>query len=200
MKRAQVLLRRPSAKILGDLRVGQPEESAVGKLNRADVERIGLAVLGELCAGDPVAATAVIGGVVIEALERPAESTHGRSHVLAHPLHDGLGKRAADDRGRRQRDPRFVPQPHRFEPHSVGYPAFAASDHRGQRRRDRQFGREPQPAGRRRRRLLGLGGFRRLRRPAAARRGPGPAAAAAMGLPARPPNRTRPKRKEPQGG
>ena len=63
-------------------------------------------------------------------------------------------------------------QPHRFEPHPVGYPAFAATDHRGQRRCDRQIGGEPQPAGGRRRRAPRARRLPAVAPPAAARRGP----------------------------
>ena len=73
VKRAQVLLRSPRRRSLPTLRIGQPHQGAVGKLHRADVDRVGLAVLGELCADDPIAAAAIIGGVVVEAPERRAE-------------------------------------------------------------------------------------------------------------------------------
>src|SRR6516164_371597 len=56
------------AKILGHSRVGQLDDCAVGELERADVERVGLAVLGEPRSDDPVAAAAklqrtIAGGV-----------------------------------------------------------------------------------------------------------------------------------------
>src|SRR3954453_14934418 len=119
-------LAQAETKILADLRIGQPHDGAVGKLYRSDVDSVCLAVFGELCADDPIAAAAVIGGVVVEAPERRAEVTHRGGQVLPYPLHDGLGKRAANDSGRRQRHPRFVPQEHRFEPHAVFNTALTA--------------------------------------------------------------------------
>ena len=67
-------LAQAETKILADLRIGQPHDGAVGKLHRSDVDGICLAVLGELCADDPIAAAAIIGGVVVEAPERRAEA------------------------------------------------------------------------------------------------------------------------------
>ena len=55
------------AKLLGDLRVGELHHLAVGELQRADIERIALAVLGELGAHDPVAAAAIEGGEIGDA-------------------------------------------------------------------------------------------------------------------------------------
>src|SRR5262249_59472479 len=43
-----------------DLRVGQPHDRAVGEFYRAHVERVGLAVLREPGADDPVAPAAII--------------------------------------------------------------------------------------------------------------------------------------------
>src|SRR5262249_49594894 len=46
---------------------------------------------------------AIKGGIVVDAFERSPQRAHRRHHVIAHPMHDGLGKTAADDRGRRHR-------------------------------------------------------------------------------------------------
>jgi hypothetical protein len=175
-------LAQAESKILGDLRVGQPEESAVGKLNRADVERIGLAMLGELGAGDPVAATARQEPRPRAPIARwPRQTCSGRSRgastrlafcPAATPLRAALRRLPRIRRGRPPRATTARP-PIR---------SSAAAD------------RPTAAAAPRARRLPAVAP------PAAARRGPGPAAAAAMGSPARPPNRTRPKRREPQGG
>ena len=97
-------LAQPLAQVLGDVRIGQPHHLAVGEPERTHVERIALAVLGKLGAEDPIATAAIIGRVIVEALERRAELAHRRRHVLAHPLRDDLRKGAAQDRGRRHGD------------------------------------------------------------------------------------------------
>ena len=59
-------LAKVEAKVFADLRIGEPNEGAIGELHQTDIERIGLAVLGELRADNPIAAPAIIGGVVVE--------------------------------------------------------------------------------------------------------------------------------------
>src|SRR5262249_20165625 len=83
------------AKSFVSRRTGQLDDAAAGELDRAYVERVGFAVLGEFRTDDAVAAAAIIGCVVVDALERSPESAHRRRQVLAHPLHDGLGETAA---------------------------------------------------------------------------------------------------------
>ena len=107
------------ANVLGDARAGQLDELAVGELERAHVERIRLAMLGELRADHPVAPAAIVGRVVVDALELRAERTNGRRHVLAHPARDGLRETAAHDGGRRHGDPRLVGENDGLEPHHV---------------------------------------------------------------------------------
>src|SRR5262249_59058513 len=82
------------AKIFVRRRIGQLDDATAGELDRAYVERIGFAVLGEFCADDAVAAAAIIGCVVVDALERSPESAHRRPQLLPHPLHDSLGETA----------------------------------------------------------------------------------------------------------
>ena len=113
------------ANVLRHVRVGELDHCAAGKPDGADVERVGLAMLGQLCSRDPVTAAAIVRGIIVDALERAIERASGRHQVLAHPLHDRLGKSAANDRGRHYRDPVLVWQHHRFEPHQIIRAAFA---------------------------------------------------------------------------
>src|SRR5215510_3583232 len=71
-------LAHAQAIVLRYLRIGQLHHGAVGKLERAHVERVALAVLRELRADNPIAAAAVIGGEVVDAPEWRAERTYGR--------------------------------------------------------------------------------------------------------------------------
>src|SRR6202035_775059 len=60
-----------------------------------DVERISLAVLGELRAGNPVTAAAIKRGEIHNGFERRAKINRARRHLFAHPMRDGLGHAAA---------------------------------------------------------------------------------------------------------
>src|SRR5919198_6203287 len=154
---------QPFAEVLGHVRIGQLHHCASGEFERADVERVRSAVLGKSRADDAIAAAAIISREVIDAPERSAKGAHRGRYVLAYPMHDGLGKTAAQYRRRRHRHLRFVDEPYRLEPYDIVHVAFARPDQRRQRRRNRQFGREPQPASGGRR-LLGHALWRRLRR------------------------------------
>ncbi len=110
MKRRAGGLAQLLAQVLGHQRIGQLHQLAVGEPERAHVERIALAVLGELGADDPVAPAAIVGRIIVEALERRAERAHRRRHILAHPMHDRLGEAAAQRRRRRHGDAGLVGQ------------------------------------------------------------------------------------------
>ena len=140
LKRAQVVFRKRSRKSLATFGSVKLDNRAAGELERADVECVGLAVLGEPRSDDPVAASAIIGGIVVDAFERSPQRAHHGHHVLAHPMHNGLGKTSADERGRRHRHLRPVGEPHRLEPHHVVHDALAGSGQCRQRGSDRQFG------------------------------------------------------------
>src|SRR6516225_8151664 len=102
-------------KILWHIRIGELDHRAAPQPDGADVQRIGLAVLGELGSHDPIASAAIIRGVIVDALERAIERARGRHYVIAYPLHDRLGKSATKGRGRRDRDAALVRQYDRFE-------------------------------------------------------------------------------------
>src|SRR5262249_2774605 len=91
------------AKILGHSRVGQLDDCTVGELERADVERVGLAMLGEPRSDDPVAAAAIKGGIVVDAFERSPQRAHRRHHPPPHPITEALAKPAGAERGARHR-------------------------------------------------------------------------------------------------
>ena len=68
------------AQILGHRRIGELVDLAVRELERADVERIALAVLAQLGAHDAVAATAFVGGEVgVRTRGEPSSTTVGAS-------------------------------------------------------------------------------------------------------------------------
>jgi hypothetical protein len=137
------VLAQAFAKVLGDVGIGQLHHRAVCELERADIDGVGLAMLGKFRADDAIAAAALIRVEVIDALECASEGAHGGRQVLAHPLHDHLGKRAANDRRRRHPHARLVGEPHRLEPHRILHAALAGPGQRRQRGRNGQFGREP---------------------------------------------------------
>ena len=95
---------QPLAHLLRDRHVGRLVVLAVGQRQRADVERIALAVLADQRADDAVAAAAFVGREIRHAAERRAERRGDRRHVVAQPVRDRLGGRAAQGRGRRDRD------------------------------------------------------------------------------------------------
>ena len=80
------------------MRVGQVEHGAVAELDGADVERVALAVLRQLGAGDAVAAAALVGIEVGDGSKRRAELGGGGADVVAHPLRHRLGHAAAQHR------------------------------------------------------------------------------------------------------
>ena len=126
---------QPLAHLLRDRDVGRLVVLAVGERQRADVERIALAVLADQRADDAVAAAAFIGGEIRHAAERRAERRGDRRHVVAQPVRDRLGGRAAQGRGRRDGDAAVVARRHGGEPHRVVDAAAVRADHRRQRSR-----------------------------------------------------------------
>ena len=136
------------------MHAGEFDELAVGELERAHIERVRFAVLGEFRSDHAIAAAAIIGSVIVDALERRAQRTHGRRHILAHPPRDRLGEFAAHDRGRRHRHAGLVGEHDGFEPDHVLGATASRAGHSRQRRRNRQLRGQPQEARRWRRRFV----------------------------------------------
>jgi hypothetical protein len=71
------VLAQAFAKVLGDVGIGQLHHRAVCELERADIDGVGLAMLGKFRADDAIAAAALIRVEVIDALECASEGAHG---------------------------------------------------------------------------------------------------------------------------
>jgi len=151
------------AKFLGYAWIGQPNQLAVGEPDGADVKRVGLAVLGQNGSCDAVAPTAVVGSVIVDALDGRLEKARCRRKILAHPVDNGLRKLAAHDGGRGDRNTAAVREQHGFQTDRVLRAACAGAFDGRHRRSACKVGRQSQPAGRRRGRLSRRCGFRRLR-------------------------------------
>ncbi len=143
------------AKILRHFRIGKHERLAVGELEGAHVERVGAAVLAQGRAAHAVAAAALVGAEIFQPAQRCAEFVLRRRHVLAHPLRDHRRHRAAQRRGRRDRDFARIRQNHALQPHGVRRAAFARRDQFAERLHDRDLG---QPPGRNPTALTGVAG------------------------------------------
>ena len=120
-------LSRDFAKISRHVWIGQFNDPAVGEPQRMDIERIGLAMLAELRAGNVVAPAAIVGGIVLDTAQRRTERLHGRGDIVAHPVCDRLGHIAAQRRRRRDCDTAAVPQYDSLKPHHIGDGAFASA-------------------------------------------------------------------------
>ena len=137
---------------------------AVGEPERAHVEGVALAVLGEPGADDPIAPAAIVGGIVVDAAQRRRRADAPPAPGPGAPTARSASAKvqctiAGGDSVTRV----AIRQHHRLEPHRVVDAAFAGPDQRRHRRRNRQIGGEPQPAGGRGRRLLDVGHVRGLR-------------------------------------
>jgi hypothetical protein len=75
-----------------------------------DVERIGFAVLAELCTDNVVATAAIVGGKIIDTAQWRAEDLNSRCYVLPYPAHDRLRHFAAERRGWPDRDAASIAQ------------------------------------------------------------------------------------------
>src|SRR6516225_7588291 len=134
------------AKVFWHMRIGELDHRAAPELDGADVQCVGLAVLGELRSRNPVAPAAIIRGVIVDALERAMEGARGRRYVVAHPLHDCFGKGATKDRGRRDSDAALARQYDSFEPHQIAGPAFPGALDGGYRGSQSKVVRQSPPA------------------------------------------------------
>ena len=89
-------------------------DSAVGKLQGADVEGVGAAVFGQLGAGDAIAAAAFEGIEIVENADDAAEACGQRRHVGADPVRHRRRHGAAQDRRRLHGNLPPVRQHHRL--------------------------------------------------------------------------------------
>ena len=101
------------AKILGDAQIGQAQDSPTPKLHGRDVERVCLAVLGELGRDDTISTAALVRDVILDTSKHSIEATHGGNYVFSHPVDDCLGEPAAHRRRGDERHSRFYRQARR---------------------------------------------------------------------------------------
>ena len=136
---------------LGDGGVGRMHGHAVLELERADVERVGVPVLGDLGAGDAVAAAALVGIEVLDHGEVRSENGGASREIVAHPVHDRLRGLAAQHRGRRNLDRLAVLADDALERDDIGAAAAMRTVHVAHRPEHRAVGREAELACARRR-------------------------------------------------
>src|SRR4051812_107257 len=120
------------AKILGDAQIGQAQDSPTPKLYGRYVERVCLAVLGELGPDDTISTPALVRDVILDTSKHSIEATHGGNYVLSHPVDDCLGEAAAHRRRGGERHSRFIGKHDCLEPNDVLHRALACPDNRRQ--------------------------------------------------------------------
>src|SRR5579872_7173606 len=127
--------------------VGQRNGPAIGEFKRANVERIAAAMLGELGAGDAVAAAALERVEIVEIGDGGAEAFRKRRDIGANPIGDGGGHPTAQNRRGLDRDLTMIGQDHGFKPHQILSPAAAGTVNVGNAGGDRDRFRQSHPAG-----------------------------------------------------
>ena len=137
--------------------IGERDRTAVGELEGADIERIGAAMFGELCACDAVAAAAFVGVEIIEIGDGAAEAGRERRDIVADPFGQRGRHGTAQDGRRLHRNPPLVRQHDRLQPHQVLAAAATGAMDIGNAGRNGDGVGQRQPAGRRLRRRLRCG-------------------------------------------
>jgi len=120
------------AKILGDAQIGQAQDSPTPKLYGRYVERVCLAVLGELGPDGTISTAALVRDVILDTPKHSIEATHGGNYILSHPVDDCLGEAAAHRRRGGERHSRFIGKHDCLEPNDVLHRALACPDNRRQ--------------------------------------------------------------------
>ena len=147
--------------------VGQRNRAAIGKLEGADIERIGAAVFGKQGTGNSVAASALEGIEIVEVRDRAAELLRQRRDIAADPVGDRRRHAATEDCRWLHRHLPLVGQHDRLQPHQILAAAAAGTMDVGNAGSDGDFLRQRLPARRRlrlgRRLLIGFGGLGRRR-------------------------------------
>jgi hypothetical protein len=131
----------------GDVFIGERQLLSIGKLERAHIHRVGQSVLAEFCAFDVVAPAAVVGSRNGDTGQRRRSGTQCGHHVVAHPLHHGLGHRTTQLGRRIHGYAASGARPNGLQVDDVGCPAGAGAFQHGDRLGDGKAFRKPLEAG-----------------------------------------------------
>ena len=134
------------AQLPRDRAVGQRDGPAIGKLEGANIKRIGAAVFGQSGADDTVAAAALEGIEIIEVGDSAAEVACKRRDVGANPVGDRGRHLAAQDRRGLDRDLMMIGQNHSLQPHQILAATAAGTMDVGNARRNRNRFGQGEPA------------------------------------------------------